>query len=249
MENVNYDVFTLAERPDLLGQMNELHSTGWPLFMLFDNVAAKYFGELPKLFPKLQFVLVNKDGNAIACGNAVPFCWDGSLDNLPSGWDDVLSRSVEERIAGIEPDTVSAISIVINPSFRGGNISELMVRSMKNLVRSHGFTKMVAPVRPSLKHKYPLTPIENYIHWQNNDSKPFDPWIRVHLRTNAQIMQVASKSMEIKGSVAQWEDWTGMKFPESGNYIVSEALVPVDINLEKNIGAYTEPNVWINHLL
>jgi hypothetical protein len=246
---INYSLFTLAERPELLTQVEQLHAKGWAKFMLFDEVASQYFGELSKLFPQFQFVLEDENGVAIACGNSVPFYWDGTVDNLPTGWDDVLRRSVEEHRKGVEPNTVSAIAIVINPAFRGGKISDLMVRKMKELVRKNGFEQMVAPVRPSLKSKYPLIPMERYATWENQEGLPFDPWLRVHTRTNACILKVAHESMKIKGSISDWESWTGMKFPESGLYTLPEALVPIDINVEENYGLYIEPNVWIKHFL
>jgi len=55
--------------------------------------------------------------------------------------------------------------------------------------------------------------------------------------------------MKINGTVADWESWTNMKFPESGTYIVPGALVPVTIDVEKNEGRYVEPNVWIQHFI
>jgi hypothetical protein len=38
--------------------------------------------------------------------------------------------------------------------------------------------------------------------------------------------------MVISGTVAQWEHWTGMAFPETGRYVVPEALDLVDIDRE-----------------
>ncbi len=53
--------------------------------------------------------------------------------------------------------------------------------------------------------------------------------------------------MHISGSISDWEKWTGLKFPGSGNYVIDKALVPVSIDIEKNIGKYIEPNVWMIH--
>jgi hypothetical protein len=40
-----------------------------------------------------------------------------------------------------------------------------------------------------------------------------------------------------------------MAFPESGSYVVPEALVTVDIDREADRGLYVEPNVWMHHRL
>jgi hypothetical protein len=55
--------------------------------------------------------------------------------------------------------------------------------------------------------------------------------------------------MRVPGTVAQWEEWSGMAFPESGTYVVPDALVPVEIDREADLGVYVEPNVWMHHRL
>lgn len=121
--------------------------------------------------------------------------------------------------------------------------------AMKDIAKQNGLDYMVAPVRPSLKHKYPLIPMENYLEWKTADGAPFDPWVRTHWKMGAKIMKVAGESMFIRGSLANWEEWTGMKFPESGTYIIPDALVPVRIEVEKDEVVYVEPNVWMQHFL
>ena len=102
-------------------------------------------------------------------------------------------------------------------------------------------------MRPSLKHRYPLAPIERYIEWRREDGKLLDPWLRVHEDAGAKLIRVASESMRISGSVAEWEDWTKLVFPETGTYVVPGALVPVEIDRERDEGVYVEPNVWMHH--
>ena len=114
---------------------------------------------------------------------------------------------------------------------------------MKALAKARGYAHLIAPVRPNRKSLYPLTPMERYIRWRREDGAPFDPWLRVHWKLGAQILKVASNSMEVRGSVAQWEKWTGMRFPESGEYVVPGALTPVAMDLEKDEGVYRDPNV------
>ena len=61
------------------------------------------------------------------------------------------------------------------------------------------------------------------------------------------ILKVAPRSMVIPGTVAEWEEWTDMIFPESRPYVVPGALVPVEFDLECDRGVYVEPNVWMLH--
>jgi hypothetical protein len=85
------------------------------------------------------------------------------------------------------------------------------------------------------------------IGWRRDDGTHVDPWLRTHERIGAEIVKVASRSFTVAGTVAEWEEWTGMAFPESGTYVVPGALVPVEIDRERDEGLYVEPNVWMVH--
>jgi hypothetical protein len=92
-----------------------------------------------------------------------------------------------------------------------------------------------------------VAPIERYALWRRADGAPFDPWLRAHWRLGAEYMKVASKAAIITGTVSEWEEWTGMSFPESSEYVVPGALQPVTINRERDNGRYEDPNVWMRH--
>ena len=53
--------------------------------------------------------------------------------------------------------------------------------------------------------------------------------------------------MNVTGTVGEWEEWTGMRFAESGDYPVEGALDLVTIDREHDRGNYAEPNVWMEH--
>jgi hypothetical protein len=122
-----------------------------------------------------------------------------------------------------------------------------MVQAMRAVGQSRGFQYLVAPVRPNEKSKYPLISIDDYIKWTNEEGLPFDAWLRVHVRAGARIIKPCHEAMTIPGTRAEWEEWTGMKFPQSGRYVVSGALNPIEVNIEKDQGVYIEPNVWMVH--
>jgi hypothetical protein len=126
-------------------------------------------------------------------------------------------------------------------------LSRLIVRQMGMIAAERGFRSLIVPVRPTLKPRYPLTPMEHYIRWTQADGWPLDPWLRVHRRMGAEFMVVAAQSLVVTGTIAEWETWTQMCFPESGAYIVPGALVPVEIDCERDRGRYIEPNVWMRH--
>jgi hypothetical protein len=76
---------------------------------------------------------------------------------------------------------------------------------------------------------------------------PFDAWLRVHARIGARIIKPCHEAMTIRGTPLEWEEWTGMKFPQNGKYVIAGALNPIEMDFDKGEGMYVEPNVWIVH--
>lgn len=76
-----------------------------------------------------------------------------------------------------------------------------------------------------------------------------DPWIRVHVRRGGRIVRPIPNSMHVVGRVAEWERWTGMRFPDDGRHTLPDGLATVEIDHARNLGSYWEPDVWIVHSL
>ena len=49
----------------------------------------------------------------------------------------------------------------------------------------------------------------------------------------------------MRAPVADWEEWTGMRFPVDGEYVFPEALATLEVR--NGIGTHIEPNVWLEH--
>ena len=109
-----------------------------------------------------------------------------------------------------------AMQIPIAPEYRGQGLSTRMIRRMTEIGRDHGLDTLIAPVRPTRKHLYPLAPLERYISWRRPDRTHLDPWLRTHERLGAEIVKVAPQSTSIPASAAEWEEWAQMTFPETG---------------------------------
>ena len=227
------------------------HATGmegaWPEFMYHDTVLNELFGRVIDEFAEFQFYAWDDERNeVVGVGNAVPTAWDGDVASLPDGGVDavVQARFDEEAPA---PTVLCALQILIAPDYRGQGLSSRMIERMAEIGRDHALDSLIAPVRPNLKHRYPLVPMERYITWRRPDGTHLDPWLRTHERAGAPIIKVAPESMRVPGTVAEWEEWVGMAFPETGSYVVHGALVPVEIDRERDEGLYVEPHVWMVH--
>jgi hypothetical protein len=53
--------------------------------------------------------------------------------------------------------------------------------------------------------------------------------------------------MIVTGTVAEWQGWAGMAFPQTGRYVVPGALDLVEIDTERDHGSYVETNLWMRH--
>jgi GNAT superfamily N-acetyltransferase len=236
--------FTIAERPDLEERLDEV-ADPWPEFIHHDPDVRRWWGQLFERFRDFQLVVYDDEEDVVlgeAC--SIPIRWDGTVESLPEGVT-VLESGFSERA----PTVLCALMAAVDARHRGRGLSGLIIRAMADCAHSVGLECLIAPVRPTWKERYPLTPIERYMRWTRADGLPFDPWIRLHHRLGAEILAVAPRSLDVRGTVAEWEEWTGMAFPESGDYIVEGALVPVTIDRERDEGRYVEPNVWMKHEL
>jgi hypothetical protein len=118
---------------------------------------------------------------------------------------------------------------------------------MRQVARRHHLDSLIAPVRPNRKEYYPLVPIERYSEWRRADGLLFDPWMRVHERLGATILKPEPSSLKVSGTIAEWEEWTDIAFPESGDYWFPHGLATVTIDRDTDAGIYWEPNVWMRH--
>ncbi|HKQ00774.1 MAG TPA: GNAT family N-acetyltransferase [Actinomycetes bacterium] len=243
-----FQVVSLAARPELTLPALELLAAGWPEFMQHDPAAERHQARLATELAGFQALLVDREKDELAAlGVSIPFTWDGTLGGLPAGWDAVVEQGIGDLDEGRRPTALSALSVTVAPERRGQGLSRLVVQGLKATAARAGLGTLLAPVRPSGKGAYPLTPMERYVRWARPDGAPFDPWLRTHWRLGGEVLGVCPASMEITAEVATWEAWTGLAFPETGPYVVPGALVPVAIDRERDLGRYLEPNVWLRH--
>ena len=127
------------------------------------------------------------------------------------GWDAAL----EQAFAGRPATAVSAIAITIGVDQRGKGLSRTMLDGMRKAVAARGLSDLVAPVRPSQKHVYPLTPMERYVEWRRDDGKLHDAWLRTHEQAGAELIGVAPTSMRISGSVCGLGELDGPAVPRT----------------------------------
>lgn len=234
MELVRY-----ADRPDL----RERRSTelgGFPEYMLHNAMGWRYWSRLYDDFPAFQLAAI--EGEELA-GEVHALSVPVVGDELPEGWDEAFERGMEAGGGNV----VSLLAISVHPERRGQGVPQLLIGEIRRLAAEAGHDSVIAPVRPTLKERYPLIPIEQYVGWRREDGSHFDPWLRTHERVGGTIAAPAPRSMLIEAPASDWEEWTGMPFPEDGTYIVPGMLAPLEVHA--GVGTHVEPNVWVRHSL
>jgi GNAT superfamily N-acetyltransferase len=229
-------------------QVERLFADGWPAFITADQEVKRHIGAVREWFADLELVLLGADDTLVAAGWSVPLCWNGDPGDLPAGYTDSLARAVDGHRRGQPPDTLVIAAGQVHPHHRGRGVAAELLTAFRALASQRGWPRVVAPVRPTLKARYPLTPIDEFASWTRPwDGAPLDPWLRTHWRLGARIIASEPRSQTMTGSVAEWEGWTAMALPATGEYVIPDGLAPLHIDREADRGVYVEPNVWMQH--
>jgi hypothetical protein len=237
-----------SEQPRLWERIGGLSAEVWPEYNLHGDVANQFWSRLYETFPDYHFVLYDQQADEVpAEAHTIPVAGAGTVEGLGRGADASIAAGFDLHAKGGTATALCALAAEIPPRNRNRRLAGVILENMANLARSDGLGWLIALVRPNWKDRYPLTPIERYVTWVREDGQPFDPWIRVHTRMGGEISAPIPESMRITGTVGEWEAWTGMDFPESGEYVFPSGLTTVTIDREADLGSYWEPNVWIVH--
>ena len=240
-------LYVASERPDLWERAYDQIVGVWPTYNEQGDVLGRHWSRLDKDFADFQLVLYDEEADlALAHGHSIPCRWDGTVEGLGDGIDEMMEGAVHLFDEGGEPNTLSALAIEIPHGTRAG-LARTMIGGMRDIASVRGLGSLIAPLRPTWKVRYPVTPIERYAAWTREDGLPFDPWIRLHVRLGAEILKPVPRSMHITGTVAEWEEWIDLPLPESGTYVFPHGLAPLEVDRESDRCEYWEPNVWVRH--
>ena len=189
-----------------------------------------------------------REGGKVAGGGwGVPLAWDGTPDGVPSGYDETWVRAVEGHEAGDPATAFSFMAAAVAAAYDRQGLARQVLTALTGRAQERGLGRVVAPLRPTWKQRYPTVSMADYAAWVGADGLSIDPWIRTHQRMGATVLGPATESMRIDGTVAEWELWTDMLFPVTGDYVVPDALGLVRIDRGADRGTYVEENLWVEH--
>jgi GNAT superfamily N-acetyltransferase len=236
----------MRARPRSAEQLAALFAGGWPAFIGADALAAEHLPRVRETFGDLEVVLL-RDGHLVAAAWGVPIAWNGTPEDLPGGYSDALRRAVGDHQAGAQVDALVVCAAQVRPDATRRGLAATLITALADAGVQRGLHRVVAPLRPTLKHRYPLTAIQDYATWTRPDGLAVDPWLRTHHALGARTIAVTEASQVFTGTVSQWRAWTGTALPASGSYIVPEALAPLTVDHHADRGVLREPGIWVQH--
>jgi GNAT superfamily N-acetyltransferase len=243
-----FAVSTCAEHPELFDAAVDLENETWDELSFLDLTAAHHacYDELLELFPEYHLCMIELgSGELVATGMCVPLHVADGAELPREGWDWVVNTAFEQ--GGKRANTIGALSISVPQQHRHRGLARDMINTMRALAVMNGFSRVIAPVRPSAKCQHPHVPMQNYIDWQDDRGRIFDPWLRSHVAVGGKVVGVCDRSMVVEQPLEFWKPWTGSTLEHAGQVPFSGALVPLDVDVNAGVGRYVEPNVWVTH--
>jgi GNAT superfamily N-acetyltransferase len=243
-----YELIPVATAPELDEEAGRRFVEEWPEFIFHDEGVTPYRERRIAYFRDWEFYLVSTDDRRLIAGCwGVPIAWDGTVEDLPGGFTESLARSVTSYEAGVVPNTFVLMAAAVRNDEQGQGHAGRVITAVRERAIAAGLPQVIAPVRPTLKSKYPLTDIAEFMTWTRDDGLPLDPWVRTHVRLGATILAPARHSQTMTGTAADWEKWTGLLYPSTGTYVIPDGLTVLEIDRTADLGTYREPNIWMRH--
>jgi GNAT superfamily N-acetyltransferase len=234
-----------ADSPRIEKAVQAIEQAAWSNlgYLNYTKAHYRYYAELVEAYPEYQLCLVDEETDyPVAIASSVPFACSGPDDLPQEGWDWVVETAAQSKEA---PTMLGALAVSVPPVHRSKGYARLMIRALLDLAEQKKLRGVVVPVRPTAKALHPWVPIAEYLTWTDENGRPYDPWLRSHVSVGGKIIRPCERSMVVQEDVAFWENWSQRPFETSGPHTLEGALAPIEIDLDRRMGTYEEPNVWV----
>jgi GNAT superfamily N-acetyltransferase len=235
-----------ADSPELSKAAESIEHAAWSDlgFLNYTHSHYEHYADLLDAYPEYQLCLVDEEaGYPVAVANSVPILCSGPEDLPPEGWDWVVETAARNKNG--QANMLGALAVSVPAIHRSKGYARRMIRALLELAEHKKLGGVVVPVRPSAKVKHPWVPLREYITWTDPNGRIYDPWIRSHLASGGRMVGLAERSMVVCEPLPFWENWSKQHFERSGNYTIDGAIAPITIDVDRRIGTYEEPNVWV----
>lgn len=221
----------------------------WPEALAYGAVSQKYGPRIDDLFPSYQLLAVidSTIPKVVGVAHSVPL-FVNSIDALPStGWDWALQTSVQGHVDHIDANCLCGLSISVLPEYQRNGIGTALILGLREVAVANRLRELIVPVRPITKSARPFVPMVEFLRTETFDCLHSDPWIRAHQKVGGTLKSICRRSMTVCLPMTAWQRWISSPIARSGFYVMEGALAPVAIDIEKAVGFYREPNVWMAH--
>ena len=239
-------ILSRADSAELNKAASSIEQAAWNELGYLNYTRAHYehYSELLDTYPEFQLCLVDEEtGYPVAVANSVPFFCSGPEDLPAEGWDWVVETAASTKNGDV--NMLGALAVSVPAVHRSKGYARVMIRALLDLAGKKKFNGVVVPVRPTGKVRHPWVPISDYMAWTDESGRPYDPWLRSHMSSGGRIVGPCERSMVVREPLGFWENWSNKRFEESGRYTLKGAIAPVAIDVDRRIGTYEEPNVWV----
>ena len=183
------------------------------------------------------------DAKLVAFASAVLISVDSKAASYSNdGWRFALNAYYR----GGKVTCICLLSANVDPEFRSLKFSYALIQAAKEIATLLNLSCVLAPVRPTQKSQFPYMPIAEYLAKRSGSGEIFDPWLRTHKKLGGEILNICTESVIVKASLNKWQEWLGLTVLPS-SFIPEMGLVPVSVDQQKNLGIYSEPNVWVRY--
>lgn len=182
-------------------------------------------------------------------GHGVMCCinWDGSIDDLPTGWSDSTCRS--NNIGN--KNTNVALFARVQHNYRRMGYAGKLIELMKTLSLNNN-KKLIIPLRPPLRYKeeYAKISFSDFSNLARDDGKPLDPWIRLHCNIGAIRISISEYSHQHVMNINDYcKYFPDVELDESEYHLVTinNELYNSYVDLKHNIAVINQGCVWVQH--
>ena len=223
----------------------------WPEYNEQGDVLDEHWSRLDEDFPSSSSSSTTRSADAaLAHGHSIP-CALGRHGRGPAGRDRRARSStrVGSATRAASRTTLSALAIEIPPAHQGGGLSRTMIGAhARHRSATTASPDLIAPLRPTWKERYPLTPIERYASWTRDGRapvRPLDPPARPPRRGDRPADTAVAPDHGHRGRLGGVD--RRCRSRRAATYVFPHGLAPLDVDREPDRGEYWEPNVWVHH--
>ncbi|BBH51843.1 non-ribosomal peptide synthetase [Fluviispira sanaruensis] len=245
INNSNYRIYTLAQRPELLRKLNIIHAQSWPKYFEGSAILVDLWPKIYSEFSEYQILIVDEKDEIAAIGNSIPIYWDGTCKNLPNGWDGALESAFKETQT--EPNTLLILAGIVAEPYQSRGLSSEILKLFKIIAQANELEKILVAVRPTGKAQFPEIKFTDWCSLRREDGQLKDNWLRMHERIGGKILKIDLNSQFIKARIDEWESWTQFHIMNSGPIHFPETLQEAVVDFSDNSVTYYDPAVWVEH--